>query len=80
MSYAYTCLMLVKLKNASGIDQLDIVGLCMTILFSPCCFPPAAVLFSFLGMNTSFELFGSWTFYILQAMVLLAVLVILFLV
>ena len=60
------------MNTVSKIDQLGTAGLWLTILFSPCCFPLAAVIFSFLGMSTTFELFGSWTFYVLQAMVLLA--------
>ena len=62
------------MKPVSIIDQLGTAGLWLTILFSPCCFPLAAVIFSFLGMSTSFELFGSWTFYVLQATVIISVL------
>lgn len=54
------------------IDQVGTAGLWLTILVSPCCFPLAAVIASALGLSTSVELFGSWTFYILQGMVMLA--------
>ena len=54
------------------IDQLGTAGLWMTMLVSPCCFPLAAVIASSLGFSASLELFGSWTFYILQGMVILA--------
>lgn len=62
------------MKAIFKIDQLGNAGIWATILFTPCCFPVAALLFSFFGMSTGFELFGSWTFYILQAMVILALL------
>lgn len=60
------------MNTVSKIDQLGTAGLWITILLSPCCFPLVAVLFSLLGMSSTLELFGSWTFYVLQAMVIVA--------
>lgn len=62
------------MKINGKIDLLGTMGLWLTILVSPCCFPLAAVIASSLGLSTSFELFGSWTFYILQGMVVLSLL------
>jgi predicted ferric reductase len=61
------------MNSNAKIDQLGTAGLWLTMLVSPCCFPLAAVIASSLGFSASSELFGSWTFYILQAMVILAV-------
>lgn len=62
------------MKLNTKIDQVGTAGLWLTILVSPCCFPLAAVIASALGFSTSAELFGEWTFYILQGMVILALL------
>jgi predicted ferric reductase len=61
-----------SMKLKAKIDQLGTAGLWMTMLVSPCCFPLAAVIASALGFSASSELFGSWTFYVLQGMVILA--------
>lgn len=54
------------------IDKLGIFGLFLTALFSPCCFPLFAFAASALGLG-SFELFGGWTMWVFQAMVLVAI-------
>jgi hypothetical protein len=61
--------MTIKLKN--NIDKLGTVGLFITAIFSPCCFPIFAFFASALGLG-SFELFGGWTMWIFQAMVLIS--------
>jgi len=51
---------------------LGTAGLFLTAIFSPCCFPLFAFVASALGLG-SFELFGGWTMWIFQAMVLISV-------
>lgn len=59
------------MKLKSNIDKLGTLGLFVTALFSPCCFPLFAFGASALGLG-SFELFGGWTMYVFQAMVLVS--------
>lgn len=54
------------------IDKLGTAGLFLTALFSPCCFPLFAFAASAFGLG-SFELFGGWTMWVFQAMVLISV-------
>jgi len=56
----------------SNIDKLGTVGLFLTAIFSPCCFPLFAFAASALGLG-SFELFGGWTMWIFQAMVIISI-------
>lgn len=51
---------------------LGTIGLFLTALFSPCCFPLFAFAASAVGLG-SFELFGGWTFWVFQAMVFISV-------
>ena len=60
----------LKLKN--NIDKVGTIGLFITAIFSPCCFPLFAFGASALGLG-SIELFGGWTMWIFQAMVLVSV-------
>ncbi len=62
------------MKNASffSLDKLGTLGLFLTALLSPCCFPLFAVIASALGLG-SFELLGGWTMWIFQGMVALSV-------
>src|SRR5574343_202100 len=60
----------MKLKN--NIDKLGTIGMFFTALLSPCCFPLFAFVASALGLG-SFVLFGGWTMWIFQWMVLLSV-------
>ena len=55
-----------------SLSTLGTAGLWVTALASPCCFPLLAVGASALGLG-SFELFGGWTMYVFQALVLLSV-------
>jgi hypothetical protein len=60
------------MKVASNLDKLGTVGLFITAIFSPCCFPLFAFAASALGLG-SFELFGGWTMWVFQAMVLISI-------
>ncbi len=61
------------MKNSitNNIDKLGTSGLFITAIFSPCCFPLFAFGASALGLG-SFELFGGWTMWVFQAMVLIS--------
>ena len=56
----------------SNIDKLGTIGLFITALFSPCCFPLFAFGASALGLG-NFELFGGWTKWVFQTMVLISI-------
>lgn len=58
--------------NKISIDKIGIIGLFLTAIVSPCCFPLLAFVASVLGLG-SFELFGSWTMLVFQAMVLVSI-------
>ena len=60
------------MKIKSNIDKLGTIGLFITALFSPCCFPLFAFGASALGLG-SIELFGGWTMWVFQAMVLISI-------
>ncbi|SCY97700.1 MerC mercury resistance protein [Flavobacterium caeni] len=62
--------MTFEFKN--NIDKLGTAGLFLTAIFSPCCFPLFAFGASAFGLG-SFELFGGWTMWIFQAMILISV-------
>ena len=51
---------------------LGAAGLFLTAIFSPCCFPVFAFAATALGLGGA-ELFGGWTMWIFQAMVLISV-------
>lgn len=53
------------------IDKLATAGLFMTAIFSPCCFPLYGFIFSALGLGTV-SLFGGFTWYIFQGLIILA--------
>ena len=55
-----------------NIDKFGTVGLFLTAILSPCCFPLFAFIASALGLG-SFELFGGWAMWIFQAMVLISI-------
>lgn len=56
----------------SNVDKLGTLGLFVTALFSPCCFPLFAFGASALGLG-SFELFGGWTMWVFLLMVLISI-------
>lgn len=60
------------MKIANNVDKVGLIGLFITVFFSPCCFPLFAFGASALGLG-SFELFGGWTMWVFQAMVLVSV-------
>lgn len=60
----------MKLKNI--IDKLGTIGLFLTAIFSPCCFPIFAFIASAVGLG-SFELFGGWTMWVFQAMIIISI-------
>lgn len=61
----------MKKNLTNNIDKFGTVGLFLTAIFSPCCFPIFAFGASALGLG-SFELFGGWTMWIFQIMVLVS--------
>lgn len=58
----------MKIQN---LDKIGILGLFLTVLASPCCFPLLGFLLSALGLG-AFELFDGWTMWVLQALVLIS--------
>lgn len=60
-------------RISKNIDKFGTAGLFLTAIFSPCCFPLFAFAASALGLGSA-ELFGSWTMWIFQAMVLVSIL------
>ena len=61
----------MKKNLTNNIDKFGTGGLILTAIFSPCCFPLFAFGASALGLG-SFELFGGWTMWIFQIMVLVS--------
>ena len=61
----------MKNNITHNIDKFGTAGLLLTAILSPCCFPLFAFGASALGLG-AFELFGSWTMWIFQAMVLIS--------
>lgn len=62
----------LHMKLKSNIDKLGTIGLFITALFSPCCFPLFAFGASALGLG-SFELFGGWTMWVFLLMVIISI-------
>jgi hypothetical protein len=60
------------MKIKSNIDKLGTIGLFITVIFSPCCFPLFAFGASALGLG-SFELFGGWTMWVFQILVIVSI-------
>lgn len=59
----------MRIKN--NVSGFGVIGLVLVAIFSPCCFPIFALGASALGLG-SFELFGGWTMWIFQAMVIVS--------
>jgi hypothetical protein len=59
-------------KILSSFDKLGASGLIITAILSPCCFPLFAFAATATGLG-SFELFGGWTMWVFQAMVIITV-------
>ena len=60
------------MKQIINIDKFGTAGLFLTAILSPCCFPLFAFAASAFGLG-SFELFGGWTMWVFQAMVLITI-------
>jgi len=58
------------MKSARHLDTFGAIGLLITAIFSPCCFPLFAFVATALGLG-SFELFGGWTMWVFQTMVVI---------
>jgi hypothetical protein len=56
----------------SSFHKFGASGLIITAILSPCCFPLFAFAASAIGLG-SFELFGGWTMWVFQAMVIISV-------
>lgn len=57
----------MKLK----LDRIGTIGLVLTAIASPCCFPFLGIGLTALGFG-SFELFGGWTMWVFQGLVLVS--------
>lgn len=55
------------------LNKLGTLGLFITVLFSPCCFPLFAFLASAIGLG-SYEIWGGWTMVMFQTFVVISVL------
>src|ERR1044071_8201390 len=53
------------------LDRVGLIGLFITVITSPCCFPLFSIVLTSFGLGT-FELFGGWTMYSFQGMVLMS--------
>jgi len=53
------------------LDRLGTIGMILTAALSPCCFPLFGFALTAAGLG-SFEIFGGWTMWVFQAMVLLS--------
>ena len=58
-------------SKTSIIERIGVIGIVLTAITSPCCFPLFGIVLSALGFG-SFELFGSVTMYIFLAFVVLS--------
>lgn len=59
--------------NDTKLDKIGGIGFLALAMLSPCCFPLLGIGLTALGFG-SFELFGGWTMYVFELLVLLAVL------
>jgi len=59
------------MKVKSNIDKIGVGGILLTALLSPCCFPLFAFIGSAIGLG-SFEVFGGWTMWLFQGMVIVS--------
>lgn len=53
------------------LDRIGTIGLVLTAIVSPCCFPLFGLVLTALGFG-SFELFGGWTMWVFQGLVLVS--------
>lgn len=57
------------MKLSRDLSKIGVVGIFIAAILSPCCFPLFAFVASTLGLG-SFELFGGWTMWVFQGMVM----------
>ena len=62
-----------SIKSIPNLNNLGTIGLLITAIASPCCFPLFGFALTALGFGT-FELFGGWTMWVFQGLVVLSVL------
>ncbi len=53
------------------LDKIGTIGLFVTAIASPCCFPFFGFVLTALGIG-SFDMFGGWTMYVFQGLVLIS--------
>ncbi len=59
------------MKLPENLDKIGTVGLLLAALATPCCFPLFAFLLSAFGLGSA-ELFGGWTEYVFEGLVLVS--------
>lgn len=59
------------MKIKTNLSSVGTLGLFLTAVASPCCFPLFGIVLAALGFGT-FELFGGWTMWVFQGLVLLS--------
>ena len=59
------------MKLTANLDKIGTIGLFLAALMTPCCFPLFAFLLSAFGLGSA-ELFGGWTEYIFEGLVLVS--------
>jgi MerC mercury resistance protein len=60
------------MRLSNNLYKFGASGIFLSVLLSPCCFPIIALAATAFGLS-SFELFGGWTMWIFQAMVLISI-------
>lgn len=53
------------------LDRIGTIGVFLTIIMTPCCFPLFAFILSAFGLGSA-ELFGGWTEYVFEGLVLIS--------
>ncbi|MDP2208522.1 MAG: MerC domain-containing protein [Bacteroidota bacterium] len=59
------------MKLSANLDKIGTIGLFLAALATPCCFPLLGFLLASFGLGSA-ELFGGWTEYVFQALVLIS--------
>lgn len=60
-----------KISLSKNLDKIGTIGLFLTVLVTPCCFPLFAFVLTAFGLGSA-ELLGGWTMWIFQAFVLIS--------
>lgn len=61
------------MKLTANLDKLGVIGVFITALVTPCCFPLFGFLLSAFGFGSA-ELFGGWTKYVFQGLIFFSLL------